>query len=220
MDYLVASTWDRRRSRRSSTTWRATSSPAAAGPPNDFTPTRRTPSGRCGSRSRSGAAPPRRCGRPWPSWTIRAAIRGVAVTGMGMDGVPVDETGSGCTRSSAGTARAPSRSSTGGSSTSARRRPSPSAATRCGASRTALRLLWMAEHEPRDPGAHRQMAADRGFRQLHALRQAGHRLHHGLLHAPVRPAQAGLVGRDAAAVGHRPAAAVPRPTPAARRSAK
>ena len=53
-----------------------------------------------------------------------------------------------------------------------------------------------------------QVAADRGLRQLHALRPLRHRLQHGLQHAAVRPAQAGLVGRNAGAVGHRPPAVV------------
>ena len=56
--------------------------------------------------------------------------------------------GSGSIPSSAGTALARSRSSTGGSRTSARRRPSRIGGNTLWRFSTALRLLWMAEHEP------------------------------------------------------------------------
>jgi sugar (pentulose or hexulose) kinase len=43
-----------------------------------------------------------------------ADIKAVAVTGMGMDGVPIAATGAGSTRSSVGTVRARCRSNSGG----------------------------------------------------------------------------------------------------------
>jgi len=47
---------------------------------------------------------------------------------------------------------------------------------------TALRLLWMAEHEPEVLKRTHKWLADRGLPQLYALRQGGDRLHDGLLH--------------------------------------
>ncbi len=77
------------------------------------------------------------------------SIRGVAVTGMGMDGVPVDE-GSNWLYPFIGMALPAnsSHSTTGGSITSVRSGPSRSEAASLWRFSTALRLSRMAEHEP------------------------------------------------------------------------
>ena len=132
-----------------------------------------------------------------------AGIAAVAVTGMGMDGVPVDGEGRWlypfiswlCPRTE------PQRlwwdKRIGAEKTFA------IGGNTLWTHSTALRLLWMAEHEPAILARTREVAAHRGLPELHALRPRGHRLQHGLLHAAVRPGTQDVVAGDAAALRHR-----------------
>ena len=147
-------------------------------------------------------------------------VKGVAVTGMGMDGVPVDEHGQWlypfiswhCPRTQ------PqfdwwSTAHYGGEDLFHRRQHLVALLDRAASAVDGRAPAG-------DPPAHSQVAADRGFRQHDAVREAGNGLHDGLLHAPVRPAPARLVGRDAAPVRHRQAVAGGLPSKRHARSAR
>ena len=130
-------------------------------------------------------------------------IKAVAVTGMGMDGVPIDEQGNWLYPFI----------SWHDPRTEAQlqwweKKIGAENTFRIGGNTlwrfsTALRLLWMAEHEPGYPGSHGQMAADRRFSKLHVVRTPGDRLYHGLLHTLVRSTQTRLVGGNPVPGRHR-----------------
>ena len=107
-------------------------------------------------------------------------IAAVAVTGMGMDGLPVDESGAWLYPPVVG------RQHRGRADLRHRRKhvvafrhgPAPALD---GRARTGHSC------------PHTQVAPDRGFPELHALRHHGHRLQHGLVHDALRPARARVV---------------------------
>jgi xylulokinase len=122
------------------------------------------------------------------NWTTRAD-QSCGCDGMGMDGVPVDEAGNWLypfiswhdPRTEAAAALV--------GKSHRRRENLPH----------GRQYLMALQHRPaavvdgraraRYPGPHRQMAADRRFPEFHAVRPPGNRLHHGFLHALVRPTQ-------------------------------
>ncbi len=126
--------------------------------------------------------------------TIPRKIKAVAVTGMGMDGLPMDERGNWlypmiswhCPRTQpqfewwVQNIGAEKTFSIGGNT--------------LWRFSTALRLLWMAEHEPEILKRTHKWLLIEDFVNYHAVRGVRHRLHHGLMHAALRPAQAELVG--------------------------
>ncbi len=182
----------------------------------------------CGSVVASGSRPTERFhpDPAHPEWTVwdpaqiwggaAAAIRdalgrtpdlsqvaAVSVTGMGMDGVPVDEQGRWlypfiswlCPRTE------PQRA--WWEKTIGKEKTFSVGGNNLWAFSTALRLLWMAEHEPAILSRTHKWLLIEDFPELHALRAAGHGLQHGLVHAAVRPVLPLVVPPDARTLGDR-----------------
>ena len=138
------------------------------------------------------------------------AIAGVAVTGMGMDGVPVDGDGKWlypfiswlCPRTEPQlqwwekNIGAEKNFSIGGNTV--------------WRYSTALRLLWMAENEPEILARTKKWLLIEDFLNFMLSGVRGHRLQHGLLHPALRPEEARVVEGDARPLEDRRAAAVRR----------